>query len=314
MKDGLPGVAYHKEDLLVYTQANRQRDLPFATCEKQSMALVGLHVPRKTVKQPSWTWATWEHRRNAPDCAGLPPDGRTGSGPPGGVNANCPLSVAADYNFARADCSNGACQSCNTSPLSNALPGQCEDSYLPDTTGWCPNAPPAAEKGYSYLCRQVPVEANYPSAALWNRRCSTALGESSVWSQYELIATQWTEFEVEPTKCENVQADFNPSCEGKSSECLGPKLNSRESLRPQVAIPADNDEVDVDTRPWLSNTSMESYERSNGAGCHAKGEKSANQDALKVSTDFMYFVQFETCAAWCGLAELEICPCLLPRE
>ena len=59
---------------------------------------------------------------------------------------------------------------------------------------------------------------------------------------------------------------------------------------------------------------MESYERSNGAGCHAKGLVSANQDALEVSTDFMYFVQFETCAAWCGFAGLEVCRCMLPKQ
>lgn len=311
MEDGLPGQSYHKENLLVYTPANRTRDGELATCERQTLAMVGMHVAHKTVKQPNWTWATWEHRRNAPDCAGLPPAGAQQPV----LNTNCPESVEADYNFARADCSGEICQSCNISPESNAPPGGCYDSYLEDQRGWCPNQPPAAERGYSYLCRQVPIEANYPSAALWNDRCTAALGEASVWSQYELVATQWLTYDEEPTVCENVQASFITKCGEKNPDCAGPKLDSRERTFPQVDIPATNDPegLNVQRRPWLGNTSMESYERSNCSGCHGIGLATANQDPIRVSTDFMYFVQFETCAAWCAELGDETCECMLPK-
>ena len=72
--------------------------------------------------------------------------------------------------------------------------------------------------------------------------------------------------------------------------------------------------LDVTMRPWLGNTSMESYERSNCSGCHGIGLATANRDPIRVSTDFMYFVQFETCAAWCAEVGDETCECMLPKQ
>ena len=310
MEDGLPGEVYHKEDLLVYTPANRTENGRLPTCERKTMALVGMHVAHKTVKQPNWTWSTWEHRLNAPDCAGLPPAGAQDPA----YNTNCPAAVERDFNFASADCGDGRCQSCNLPPESNAADGQCDDAWVEEPSGWCPNQPPNPDRGYSYLCRQVPVAENYPDADLWNQRFGAALGENSAWSQYEMIATQWLVYDEEPERCENVQASFNKSCPGRNPDCAAPKLSSRERTRPQVDIPATNaaEDLDVQTRPWLGNTSMESYERSNCSACHANGLNTRNRESLRVSTDFMYFVHFETCAAWCAKQGLDSCPCMEP--
>ena len=58
---------FYNQDMLVYTPPWRS-STGEATCEKMSMSLVGMHIARKTAKQPSWVWSTFEHKDNAPDC------------------------------------------------------------------------------------------------------------------------------------------------------------------------------------------------------------------------------------------------------
>ncbi|MEO1017840.1 MAG: hypothetical protein AAFY56_09115, partial [Pseudomonadota bacterium] len=181
---------YHTEELLIYTPAYRN-STGVASCERKAMALVGMHIARKTVKQPNWTWSTFEHQRNTPDCEGLPPAGdMAGSGP----NTSCPTTVRYDHNFFPASCSedqpgNGACQSCNAVPVSNA--SGCNNPDVADDTSWCLDLPPASELGFSKLCRQVSVAANHPTAHTLNLTCNGRLGPRSAWSNYQLISTQW---------------------------------------------------------------------------------------------------------------------------
>lgn len=293
MDGALPGERYHTEDLLVYTPAYRS-STGVASCERRTMSLVGMHVVHKTVKQPNWTWATFEHARNAPDCSGLPPSGQQQPR----VNTACPSSLDGDYNLASADCAGGACASCNIPPASNAASGQCVDPTSESDPGWCLDLPPAANGGLSLLCRQVSVAEYYPDSEVWNRACAGAIGEASVWSRYQLIATQRFAFETEPTECESVQASFASSA-------------SRESILPQIPISADPGGAgqDVPSRPWLGNSSMESYERSNCTGCHSQGAIKTS-DGASVTNDFIYFLTVETCAAWCDENGLDSCPCL----
>ncbi|MBM3667997.1 MAG: hypothetical protein FJW90_11090 [Actinobacteria bacterium] len=293
MDGGLPDERYHTEDILVYTPAYRSSD-GVASCERRTLSLVGMHVVHKTVKQPNWTWATFEHARNAPDCSGLPPSGQQQPR----VNQGCPASLAADYNFAAANCSAGRCAACNVPPSSNAPAGECVDPDTASDPGWCLDLPPAATAGLSRLCRQVSVADYYPDAAAANQACAEAIGERSVWSRYELISTQWFAFPSQPSQCENVQSAFGSP-------------QSREKILPQIPIMADPGGVgpEVPTRPWLGNSSMESYERSNCTGCHSRGGIK-NAAGSTISNDFIYFLAVETCAAWCDQKELSPCPCL----
>lgn len=265
---------YHTEDLLVYTPSYRNKS-GRPTCERKKMALVGMHVARKTVKQPNWTWSTFEHRLNAPNCAGLPPAG-TGSG--ASPNTACPANVLIDYNFYPRSCSalgrnSDACQACNVVPVSNAT--GCDNPDVDDDVSWCLDQPPAAQLGMSRLCRQVPVGRNHPTAAYLNGVCGTVIGPLSVWSNYQLISTQW----------------FNAA----SNQCQTLDGADRTLIEPQVDIASPSSS----TRPYLGNTSMESYSRSDCMGCHANATVDGGKNAP--STDQMYWLQLEVGATGSGL-------------
>ncbi len=265
---------YHTEDLLVYTPDYRNKS-GVATCERKTMALVGMHVARKTVKQPNWTWSTFEHRLNAPECAGLPPAG-TGSG--SGPNTACPANVLLDYNFYPRSCSalsrnSDACQACNVVPVSNA-PG-CENPNVEGDVSWCLDEPPAAQLGMSKLCRQVPLRRNHPTAAYLNGICGGFIGPLSVWSNYQLVSTQW----------------YNIA----SNQCQTLDTADRTLIEPQVDIASPSSP----TRPYLGNTSMESYSRADCMGCHANATVDGGKSTP--STDQMYWLQLEVGAQAAGL-------------
>ncbi len=293
MDGALADARYHQEQVLVYDPEYRTSNGE-ATCDLRTMSLVGMHIGHKTVKQPTWLWSTFEHVRNAPDCAGLPPTGQQEAV----VNTACPSNRTQDYNFAPRLCDGDRCATCNATPQSNAPEGSC---LVPGTTstddGWCLDLAPNPTQGLSQLCTQVPVADNYPDAARWNAVCQATLGDGSVWSQYELVSTQNYVFDSEPTTCQNVVAETSTT-EGRTKQ------------RPQIGISADPDDGDaVSTRPWLGNTSMESYERSNCTACHAKADLQTDSD-LEINTDYMYFLAVETCAAWCDANDVSPCSCL----
>lgn len=294
MEEGLADARYHQEQLLVYQPSYRTSD-GVATCDLRTMALVGMHVGHKTVKQPTWLWSTFEHVRNAPPCFGLPPSGRQMAV----VNTGCPADRSQTYNFAPQSCADGQCATCNASPQSNDPDGRClVPGSMETADGWCLDLMPNPTQGLSQLCTQVSVADYYPDAHRWNEMCQATLGERSVWSQYKLISTQNFAFETQPTVCANVVASTSTT-EGRTLQ------------RPQVPISADpNDAGDiVPTRPWLGNTSMESYERSNCTACHAQSTLK-NDAGDDINTDYMYFLAIETCAAWCDANDVAPCTCL----
>lgn len=54
---------FHTTEALVYTPAIGAAS---ASCVKNTMGLVGLHVAHKTSLAPQWIWSTFEHRANVP--------------------------------------------------------------------------------------------------------------------------------------------------------------------------------------------------------------------------------------------------------
>ena len=246
-----------------------------ASCKLERLALVGMHIAHKTVKQPKWIWSTFEHRRNAPDCTSLPPAGdKEGSGP----STSCPASVRRDYNFFPASCSEDgsdpqACQTCNAAPQSNALDATaCTNPDVAGDTGWCLDLPPAAEAGVSKICRQIPIAAHYPTAALlqWRLRAPNSV-ERSAWQNYELISTQWLD----------VPSDvFFVSLTGSTATPDAIRSSRRSTSRAMGSRPVRSSA----TPRWRS------YVRSNCMGCHSNATvKNPN----KVGTDLMYFLQLE---------------------
>jgi hypothetical protein len=257
---------FHTEPLLIYTPADRS-STGVASCRLQPMALVGMHIAHKTTRQPPWIWSTFEHELNAPECTALPPSGnQQGSGP----STACPGRIKRAYNFYPRKCAKrggdpGACQTCNTTPASNGA--GCATS-IPGDNSWCLDASPNPVAGLSKLCRQVAVKKNYPTAHRQNRACARKLGSRSVWRRYQLISTQW--YNVASSTCQD-----------------GSTFQTRDLVRPQVDLAATG----VSTRPFLANTSMESYVRSDCLGCHAKS--TVDGTSKTVSTDLMYWLQLE---------------------
>lgn len=280
--DGLDASEYHMEDLLVFTNAE-QNSTGQATCEKKTMALVGMHIAHKTLSRQSWTWSTFEHENNAPDCTANPQLAQANV-----PNQACPAPDGNTYNFfpAAADAKYAAC---NTVPATNGGANTCAE-------GWCADLPPNGTGGYSMLCRQVPLggsDSSYATAAAQSAACNQATG-SSVWSNYTLVSTQWFN-DTSPLACGNAAATVSPSS------------NTIPTYAPQVALtgtpPAGGPVPPLcagsDTEhcvPYLANTSMESYERSNCMGCHSKAVVDASNNG-SASTDMMYFLMLEVPAA-----------------
>jgi len=215
------------------------------------------------------------------------------------------VAVSQPYNFYASECNNdgASCAACNTGPTSNDPGNVCVNPTTPGLDGWCLDQPPAASAGKSKLCRQVaviddplaplpdPLPDNYPQAAVWNHRCATALTADgpNVWSNYMLISGQWLKGSALPAPPEPPAL---PSCINVA-EVVTPNLGggpvNQAAIVPHVTIEGGA------TRPFLGNTSMESYDRSNCLGCHAKAVVTNDKDD-KISTDFMYWLSLEVAA------------------
>jgi hypothetical protein len=123
-----------------------------ATCRRQTLGLVGLHIVHKTANEPQWNWATFEHAGNAPSTTAT--NGR--------------------FNFYDPACGKAAC------PVNKQPPQP-----------WNPSIQPFPKDFHSQVVRttQYPREA-VRSAALWNPQFQAAL-KGNVLANYELITTQW---------------------------------------------------------------------------------------------------------------------------
>ncbi len=327
---------YHVEALLVYTPAYRtSTDPQTATCELRTMGLVGQHIMHKTLTQPAWIYSTFEHVDNAPDCEGPSTTGGSQAGTPSDscpptVQKDWnfyPMVCNDDAASSRIDgCPpdpdtpvSNWCAHCNDTPGSNdatavcmsegsewigtccnrtdgattSPPGPCDSGMEP----WCLDLGPAQVKGYSRLCRQIAVsedeaKGGYISAARWNRQCHEAItvagSGNSVWRHYELISTQWmiTDFaeDTNARECINVSRDVIQYKNGSAYVAMKPYINPK---------PAS----EGGTQPVLGNTSMESYQRANCLGCHAKsttgGGDVDNIFKDHASTDFIYWLKLE---------------------
>ena len=323
----------HTEKLLVFNPAHEMSNGKDA-CELTEMALVGAHVVRKTQIESAWVWSTWEHEQNAPDCTAqlLLPKGGPGSAT---ANLACPAELDQDYHFNSKECAESdACNDCNAEFTvgNTTVPGQCADPKDPSGLQWCLDLPASPIKGKSQICRQVPVhhgicsldatiqcsvdedcapEAgvcvdNYPASSARNIACHEAIESEgdggSVWSHYELIGTQWSV--QESSECENVQASFvTPS-----------GTVNRNAILPQIQLEGSIfDHPNRSARPFLGNSSMESYIRANCIGCHTAAYLpsyceddrsiacSASSDCgsgecVEYSSDFQYWLNLEVAA------------------
>ena len=321
---------FHMEDLLVYSP-NYRNSSQVDTCELKSMAMVGMHMGHKTVKQPNWIWATYEHNANALDCTQITPGTHSSS-----VNTNCPADTSVISSLNPNNCNaegNEACAKCNQPPAMNGI-DECINPFInPDgTDGWCLDLPPNPVGGLSQLCRQVPVAngycsndvdtqctvdsdcgtsascmASYPAANDQNAACYTAITSApdangqSPWTQYQLISAHWQATSY--SSCQNA-AQFIAATPDAQPINQG-------VIREQVVLATNTDGTVTQKRPILGNTSMESYDRANCIGCHVRSylngvcsndssttcskdsDCSNGGSCTQYNTDLMYFLKLE---------------------
>ena len=283
---------FYTEDLLIYTPAYRSSN-GIESCELRTMAMVGMHIAHKTLRQPNWIWSTFEHRDVAPNCTDAMTD-------PGNVDANmsCPPEVEQEFNLFGTQCNDDdpACGACNSTPLSNDPGDLCRNPTTPGLEGWCLDQPPAPAGGLSRLCRHVAVEPpvidtvpapipnplpqNYPQAAAWNQACvnELQLGGYAPWSQYMLISAQWLNASALPPEPE---PPATLECDTVADDVFFGFVNA-DAIEPKVQTRGGQ------SRPFLGNITMESYGKSNCIGCHSRGVIETS-GGTSYNTDFMYF-------------------------
>lgn len=269
---GINAANYHTETLLVYTLA-AQNSTGKNSCQLKKMALVGMHIAHKTTSQTGWTWSTFEHKANAPDCTTAPPPAPPSpSQGPGVQNTACPTPTSQQYNLAPNSGSTlTQFQTCNAPPNGNGA----------SSTTFYADKPPSSNAGTSRLCRQAPLSSSYASAYAQSQACNAATGAKSVWSNYVLVSTQWFTNFPSGTQCQNSASLLTPS-----------DSTIRAGYAPQVTMSDGTSKF-----PYLANTSMESYERSVCMGCHQQALTVNTTGGQQVSTDLMYFLQLEVPAA-----------------
>ncbi len=275
--DNAPADSF-SENFLVLNDSYRN-STGTASCSCRKMALVGMHVVRKTATQRAWVWSTFEHANNAPDCTALPANGTAGNST---QNENCSSTASRNWNFYPQSCqaagSSGQCQGCNQSPAQNGGSNDCVNPEASNGGNWCLDQPPAATSGYSRLCRQIPPDGYYSGAASWDETPPNAAcqPQDSVWGNYQLITTQWATG-LTGTSCSNVQAQV---------------FNGQNVITGVIQPKSPVTGTDGQQRPYLGNSSMESYERPDCMGCHSKSTIDET-DASTPGTDFIYFLGLE---------------------
>jgi hypothetical protein len=163
---------YHVIDALLYRGAK-------AGCSPVKLGLVGFHVGHKTVSRQQWIWTTFEHKDNVPteeEVKNHIPEARESN------------EKGNPYSFYKPGCSEFDC-SVNQTP---------EGSWDPNTLGWNPF--PQNPKLRSQIVRTgsatriddgdlSTVEDDIKALNIKFHTSPQIAG--TVWSNYDLITTQW---------------------------------------------------------------------------------------------------------------------------
>jgi hypothetical protein len=183
---------FHAMDALVYTAplVNPKID---ASCSKQTLGMVGLHIGHKTTDEPQWLWSTFEHVRNVPTVADI------SSGKASGT-----------YNFYNAACSAQQC------PVNE-----------PPPKPWNPNVQPFPNGFKSQIARVIPVTTEVANLNTGFQ----AILSGTVWANYMLVSTQWptnAASKVDPTGApaptylanSTLESYIQGTVPGSSSNCI----------------------------------------------------------------------------------------------
>jgi hypothetical protein len=152
-------VRFHSAQALVYSPASTNPAFP-ASCTKQLVGLVGMHIVHKTNSAAQWVWSTFEHVDNAPTEA------EVASG-----------KLRDKYNFYNPKCSAASCPP-------NQVPPR----------PWIPTRQSAFHTQVVRVDEFKGNEFAPQSAAARNadaQKLLAGVNPQSVWKNYQLISTQW---------------------------------------------------------------------------------------------------------------------------
>lgn len=150
---------FHTDEVLVYSPASENPAYP-ASCGKQTVGLVGLHIGHKTNSGAQWIWSTFEHVDNVPTEADVAKG-----------------TLKASYNYYNPKCSAADCPP-------NQVPPR-------------PWDPTKVSSFRSQIVRIDTFKGNEfapESASERNtdaKKLLAGVNPDSVWQNYELISTMW---------------------------------------------------------------------------------------------------------------------------
>lgn len=167
--------------LFYTTEGNIQTPEPGGECSLATLGLVGLHIVSKTPQDPSLTWATFEHRANAPYCTDL----------------SAPPPIGKSWNFFNAE----SCDNCTTNRYESDKPAQvCRMHPQGDSTvGVWPDGKDCDVDGSRFLC-SAETQAMLAKNTLAINSINTSAQDlinihtdliDPVWSNYELTGNVW---------------------------------------------------------------------------------------------------------------------------
>lgn len=153
---------FHTVAGYVYNPALTSPPTP-ASCTRATLGLVGLHIVHKTVNDPEWLWSTFEQVDNVP-TAGVKP-------------------IASHYSFNDPTCALATC----------AVNAPVPKPWVPSQTS----------SFHSQIVRTTSLDKPQAGMQAQTNKLNAAfrgiLG-STVWSNYELITTQWPTTPNDPVK------------------------------------------------------------------------------------------------------------------
>ncbi len=168
-------------DLFYTTEGHIQTPAPGGECSLATLGLVGMHIVSKTPQDPSLTWATFEHRANAPYCTDL------SAAPP----------IGKSWNFFNAE----TCDNCTTNRYDKDQPAQvCRMHPQGDSSlGIWPDGKDCDVDSRRFLCSaetQTMLAKNTKAINSINTSAQSLIQNhpeliDPVWSNYELTGNVW---------------------------------------------------------------------------------------------------------------------------
>jgi hypothetical protein len=228
-------------------------------CEQVTVALVALHIIHKTESQPTWIWATFEHKDNAPTAEDIASD----------KDSSSPHA----WNFYNPQCA----------PKTLQVPSACQyNSQATVTTSCDANTPPQYNIGTNcpspaptQVTRVNPID---PTAASVNATVQQAIQRAwgeSVWQNYMLVNVVWSDNPpaIPPAGC----TAGSPGCQGVTT----PQLT--QSLRPDSAV------ASAVLETYIQQSSPEKpLAKSNCVLCHQNATVANAPKATPYASDFSF--------------------------